>query len=132
MKSALYNSGSSQAKDLNHAVAYHIVKDAMPLSTVDKPGFQFMVLKLNPRYQLSSHKHFSENETPRMYAEVRDNVVTPLVKQAAFYSATTNMWTSGSNDTYVTFTIHLSAMGGSCAAFAWRHCQCLQTTLVKI
>ena len=33
MESALYSSESSQAKDLNRAVAYHIAKDAMPLST---------------------------------------------------------------------------------------------------
>jgi len=33
MKSALYSSGSFQAKDLNRAVAYHMAKDTMPLST---------------------------------------------------------------------------------------------------
>ena len=31
MKSALYSSGSSQAKDLNHAIGYRIAKDAVPL-----------------------------------------------------------------------------------------------------
>ena len=61
MKSALYSSGSSQAKDMNRAVAYHIAKDAVPLSTVDKPGFWFMVSKLNSRYQLPSPKHFSDH-----------------------------------------------------------------------
>ena len=73
MKSALYSSGSSQAKDLHCAVTYHITKDAIPLSTIDKPGFRFMVSKLNPRYQLPSRKHFSDNDIPRMYAEIRDN-----------------------------------------------------------
>ena len=55
--STLYSSNSPQAKDLNRAVAYHIAKDAMPLSTVDKPGFRFMISKLNPRYHLPSRKH---------------------------------------------------------------------------
>ena len=121
MKSALYSSGSSQAKDLNRAVAYHIAKDAVPLSTVDKPGFRFMVSKLNPRYQLPSHKHFSENEISKMYAEVRDNLVTPLIKQAPFYYANTDMWTSGSNDAYITLTVHFISDGWELHSF------CLET-----
>ena len=102
MKSALYSTGSSQAKDLNRAVTYHIAKDAVPLSAVDKPGFRFIVSKLNPCYQLPSWRHFSDHEIPRMYSEVRDNLITQLIKQASFYSATTDMWTSGSNDAYIT------------------------------
>ena len=80
-----------------------------------------MVSKLNRRYQLPSRRHFSENEIPRMYAEVRDNLVTLLVKQAAFYSATTDMWTSGSNDAYITFTIHFISNGWELHSF------CLET-----
>ena len=56
-----------------------------------------------------------------MYAEVRDNLVTPLVKQAAFYSATTDMWTSGSNDAYITFSIHFISNGWELHSF------CLET-----
>ena len=104
--STLYSSNSPQAKDLNRAVAYHIAKDAMPLSTVDKPGFRFMISKLNPRYHLPSRKHFSDYERPRMYTDVRDNRVVPMLRQASFFAATTDMWTSGCNDAYITFTVH--------------------------
>ena len=45
MKSAMYNPSSPQAKDLNRAI------DAKPLCTVDKPGFQFMISKLNTTKQ---------------------------------------------------------------------------------
>ena len=106
MKSAMYSPSSPQTKDLNRAVAYHIAKDAMPLSTVDKPGFRFMISKLNPRYQLPSRKHFSDYEIPRMYSDVRDNVVVPRLSQANSFAATTDMWTSGSNDAYITVTVH--------------------------
>ena len=105
-KSAMYSPTSSQAKDLNRAITYHIAKDAMPLSTVEKPGFKSMVSKLNPRYQLPSRKHFSDYEIPRLYSEVRDNVVLPMLRQAKFYAATTDMWTSGANDAYITITVH--------------------------
>ena len=46
-KSAKYGSHSTQAKELNRAVTYYIAKDAVPISTVDKPGFRLMVSKLN-------------------------------------------------------------------------------------
>ena len=91
---SVYGPSSPQAKDLNRAVAYHIAKDAVPLSTVDRPGFRFMVSKLNPRYQLPSRRHFSDSEIPSVYSHVRDNVVAPMLKQAKFYAATTDMWLS--------------------------------------
>ena len=39
-KSAMYGSHSTQAKELNRPVTYYIARDAVPISTVDKPGFQ--------------------------------------------------------------------------------------------
>ena len=103
-KSAKYTSTSPQAKDLNRAVAYHIAKDAVPLSTIEKPGFQLMVSKLNPRYQLPSRRHFSDYEIPHLYSHVKDNVVIPAPRQANFFSATTDLWTSSANDAYMTVT----------------------------
>ena len=105
-KSAKYASSSAQANELNRAVTYHLAKDAVPLSTVDKPGFRYMVSKLNPRYQLPSRKHFTEQEIPRLYSHVRDYVVVPALKQARFYACTMDMWMSSSCDPYMTFTIH--------------------------
>ena len=49
-----YGSDSAQAKQLNKAVTYFIAKDAMPLYTVEKPGFWYLISKLNPRYSLPS------------------------------------------------------------------------------
>ena len=42
-KSAMYSPSRPRAKELNRVVAYHVAKDAVPLSTVDKPGFQYSV-----------------------------------------------------------------------------------------
>ena len=70
-KSAMYSLSGAQAKELNRAVTYHIASDAVPLCTVDKPGFQFMVSKLNPRYQLPSRRHFTEYEISHLYPHVK-------------------------------------------------------------
>ena len=37
-KGTKYSSSSSQAKELNKAVTYFIAKDALPVSSVSKPG----------------------------------------------------------------------------------------------
>ena len=104
LSQAKYTSTSPQAKDLN--LAYYIAKNAVPLSTIEKPGFQLMVSKLNPRYQLPSRRHFSDYEIPHLYSHVKDNMVIPALRQANFFSATTNLWTSGAKDAYMTVTIH--------------------------
>ena len=130
--STLYSSNSPQAKDLNRAVAYHIAKDAMSLSTVDKPGFRFMVSKLNPRYHLPSRKHFSDYEIPRMYSDVRDNRVVAMLRQASFFAATTDMWLV----VVMMHTSHLlfilSVVNGNCTRFAWKQSLCTLTTPVRI
>ena len=87
--STKYGSDSAQAKQLNKAVTYFIAKDAMPLYTVEKPGFRYLISKLNPRYSLPSRRHFSDYmyEIPRLYGQVRDSVAA-LVRQANTYAAT--------------------------------------------
>ena len=64
-----------------------------------------MVSKLNPRYHLHSTRYFSDYEIPHMYSHVKGNVVVPKLKETTFFSATTEMWTSAVNDSYMTITI---------------------------
>ena len=106
-KSAKYGSHSTQAKELNRAVIYYIARDAVPISTVDKPGFRLTVSKLNPRYELPSRQHFSDYEIPQLYSQVRDNLVVPTLQQAKLFASTTDMWTRGTCDPYITFKFTL-------------------------
>ena len=48
-RSAKYLMDNAQT-ELNHAVTYHIAKKSLPISIVEKPGFKYILLKLNPRY----------------------------------------------------------------------------------
>ena len=66
-----------------------------------------MISKLNPRYEVPSRKHFSKYEIPALYSLVRGSKVKPVLAQAKYYSATTDLWTSGSCDPYITFSLHL-------------------------
>ena len=69
-----YLPDSAQAKELNHAVTYHIAKDSMPTSIVERPSFKYMLLKLNPRYQIPSRRHFTDYET-QLYLHMKDDIV---------------------------------------------------------
>ena len=41
-----------------------------------------------------------------MYIHVRDTVVMPALKEAEFFSATTDPWTSAASELYMTLTVH--------------------------
>lgn len=84
-RSTYYDPKGAQAQELNHAVAYFLAKDMQPLYTVEKPGFQKMIAKLNPRYKLPSRKHFSQQEIPRLYNQVKETVVNPKLSQIDFF-----------------------------------------------
>ena len=73
-----------------------MAKDMQPLNIVEKPGFTYLVSKLDPKYELPSRKYFTLQEIPRLYSEVKDDLFAKL-KDAEFFAATTDLWTSGAN-----------------------------------
>ena len=101
-----YDAGSRRAKELDHAIAFFLAKDMQPFHTVEKQGFQKMVSVFDFKYILPSTNYFSEKEIPRMYSELRDNIVNPAVTRASFYAVTTDLWTSCARHSFISFTIH--------------------------
>lgn len=59
----------------------------------------------NPRYEIPFRKVFSSQEIPSLYLHVRNDVMAQL-KQMKHYAMTTDPWTSGACDPYITLTIH--------------------------
>ena len=51
--------GSQRWKTLTDAVCYCIVKDALPLDSINDPGFRFMLRASEPRYMLPDRKALS-------------------------------------------------------------------------
>ena len=105
-RSAKYLPDSPQANELNRAITYHITKDSVPVSIVERPGFKCMLSKLNPRYQLPSRRHFTDYEIPQLYSHVKDNIVAASLKDSTFFAATTDFWTSGTCHPYLTLIVH--------------------------
>ena len=65
-----------------------------------------MVSHFNPCYVLPSRSYFARTAIPNLYTEVRERIEQQLAKEAVLFSATTDLWTSGSCDPYITFTVH--------------------------
>lgn len=101
-----FPSNSPQAMELNRAVAYFVTKDVQPFYIVERPGFRAMMAKLNPRYELPGRKYFVEHQLPQLYNEVKTKVVIPKLEKATNFSVTTDMWTSNSNNPFMSFTVH--------------------------
>ena len=71
-KQKLLSTSSREHKELTKSVANCLAKDMLPLSTVDKPGFQAMLYTFNPRFQLPTRKHFTKVAIPLLASQVRD------------------------------------------------------------
>ena len=85
--------------------------------SVELLGFQKMIDALNPRYDLPSRSYFSRTAIPSLYIEVRERLLAEL-DSLVDYSATTDLWTSVSNDPFITFTVHFIDNPGSSVASA--------------
>ena len=68
---------------------------------------QNMVCKHNSCYQIPSKWHFADFETPRLYSDIKGNIVVVVsLKDAYFFVVTTNIRTSGTCHPYLTLTVH--------------------------
>ncbi|CAM4728583.1 unnamed protein product [Leuciscus chuanchicus] len=106
-RQASYGPSSHRAKEINHAIAYCIAKNMIPIYTVAKPGFLKLMKTTVPLYKVPSQKFFSKTELPKMYNSLKEDV-GKRIAQGKWYAATTDLWTSsgGSGHPYISFTIH--------------------------
>ncbi len=79
--------------------------DMRPFSVVENDGFTHLLSVLEPRYQLPSRPHFSQNVLPPLYNEVRAKLVEDL-SNAIFIALTTDGWTSRATQSFMTITAH--------------------------
>lgn len=73
-RQASYGPSSHRAKEINHAIAYYIAKDMIPVHTVAKPGFQKLMKTTVPLFKIPSEKFFSKTELHRMYTSLKEEV----------------------------------------------------------
>lgn len=88
-------------KDLVQMIAV----DYDPLSIVEKGGFNTFVKKYLPQYKLPSRKMLSESVLPEIY-ESLSSELKRMLNFVENLSVTTDMWSSDSNKSFLTVTVH--------------------------
>ncbi len=87
------NSDRAQTINVTKSICVFMALDMRPFSVVENDGFTHLLSVLEPRYQLPSRPHFSQNVLPHLYSEVRAKLVKDL-SNAKFIALTTDGWTS--------------------------------------
>ena len=65
-----------------------------------------MIKKLDPKYVIPRRKYFSQTEIPMLYTSTMESVKQDL-KQAEYFAATTDLWTSAADHPYLSLTVHV-------------------------
>ena len=105
-QSRKYSTNSKEHRRLSNAVTNFIVRDVMPIYTVEKDGFRAMVEALNPRYQLLHKDFFSRTAIPELYERTREQIEVKIKKESQYFSATTDLRSSCTSDPHLCITIH--------------------------
>ena len=92
-------------KELTDSVTYCIAKDALPIYSVEKPGFKQMLKCFDSKYELPSRKYFLNTAIPELYTTVRERV-RQEISAVDYYSATTDLWSSKGMRPYISYTVH--------------------------
>ena len=101
----IWDINSSQAKAIHRTIGEMMAVDNQPFSIVEDLGFTRLVKQLMPKYCLPSRKYFTSNVVPSIHTSVMEKV-KKNVKEAEHISFTTDIWTTLSNDAFISLTGH--------------------------
>ena len=90
-----YKSSGDKAIGITRAVMEMICLDNEPFTVVEKPGFQRLVAKLDPRYVLPGRKYFADVALPELHQDVYKYTERLLEEDTTTeISFTTDLWSS--------------------------------------
>ena len=113
---------SKRWKQITNAVTVYLVKDMVPIYSVEKPRFKQLVGTLDKQYELPSRKYFTKTAIPTLYNTTRDTVASEI-SDVRYFSATTDLWSSEGMKPYLSYTIHFICN--------WKlQSRCLQTSFM--
>lgn len=83
----------------------------LPYSVVEERGFQRVVEELNPQYSIPSRTTFSRSQVPKLYSDTVGKMKVEMARMKheeglESLSLTTDIWTSKSNEPYISLTCH--------------------------
>ena len=84
----------------------YVASELQPLTVVESPGFRQLVSTLDPRAPIPSRNYLRDNTMIEYYQETKSQV-QELLGKAERHAITTDLWTSGANEDYLTITAHM-------------------------
>lgn len=100
-----YDKNGARWKAITEAITSYIATDMLPIYSVEKRGFNHLLKVLDARYVVPSRKYFANVALPHLYTATRQKIRAEL-EEVAFYSATTDMWSSRTMQPYMSLTVH--------------------------
>ncbi|XP_047201797.1 E3 SUMO-protein ligase ZBED1-like [Girardinichthys multiradiatus] len=104
-KSTKYRPGSERWTKCTTAVARFLAKECIPFQAVERESFKKNLTTLDAQYEPPGRKYFSETAVPKLYEQLRGEIVNEL-KEANFIALTTDMWSNINMSPYMSITAH--------------------------
>lgn len=101
----LFQVGGAFMKRLMRALVIFIAKSLLPLSIVDNPNFMAFIKCIDARINFTCRNTITYTHLPELYEEARLKLIHELEK-VDYVALTTDCWTSLSNYSYLTITVH--------------------------
>lgn len=96
--------GGSKASEITNKLVFMIAKDNMPLSTVEKEGFQTFMKCVSPLYTIPSRKMITSLiEEKYTYLS---NLIKEELSNVDDIALTTDIWTDINTKSYLGVTAH--------------------------
>ena len=81
-----------------------LVKDELPMYSVQKDGFRQMLKIFDSRYEIPDQSYFSRTAVPELYAITRRRVAEQ-VAAVRYFAGTTDLWSSIDLKPFISYTI---------------------------
>ncbi|KAI2662058.1 E3 SUMO-protein ligase ZBED1 [Labeo rohita] len=92
-------------KQCTDAVTRYLAKEMVSFNTVEKSTFKAMLQTFDKQYELPGRKYFSKTAVPKMYNDIRANILAEL-DDVEYLALTTDMWSSCNMMPYMSVTAH--------------------------
>lgn len=97
-----------RSKEITRLIAEEICVDMEPLNHVNKVGFQRLIKKICPRYEMVSRTHLTQVVLPDLYVQVKSKVKLQI-SNISNLCMTSDLWSSDSSSSindFISVTIH--------------------------
>ncbi len=113
MKQALWPSNSQKSIDITKAIGRMLALDLLSYDFVEGQGFKELMKLVVPQYRIPCRTTFSRNILPTMYKDVKCQTINQITidfVDLPSFSFTTDIWSSRSMESYISFClIYLTA-----------------------